>query len=294
MSKETIGFLGLGAMGKPMALNLVKAGHPVITTFHRNRAPADELAAAGAELASDAVGVAARAEVLITMLPADAEIIEVYDAALPALGKGSLCIDMTSAKPDTMIAVSEKAAAAGIAIVDAPVSGGIAKAVDGTLTIMTGGTAAAVARARPILQVMGSAIFETGDVGSGKAFKMINQLLNAGNTMIASEALFLARRLELDLEKLVDVVGKSSGGSWIFANKVPKFMIPRAFDTGFKLELMSKDVGLTADYARSQDLDLPAATLLNEVFRTMMNEGQEKKDYTVISRYVEEKNGEGG
>ena len=140
---------------------------------------------------------------------------------------------------------------------------------------------------------MGASILETGDVGSGKAFKMINQLLNAGNAMIASEALLLARRLDLDLDKLVEVIGKSTGGSWIFANKVPKFMVPGAFDTGFKLELMNKDVGLTTDYARSKGLTLPAAELLSRVCKAMMDQGDGRKDYTVISRWVEQQNKEG-
>lgn len=291
--KERIGFIGLGAMGLPMALNLLRAGYPVTVTWHRNRAPADELGAAGATIAPNVGAVAAASDVVVTVLPADREIVEVYHGGLlDNLRRGGICIEMTSALPDTVKAIGQEALARGIEMLDAPVSGGTARAADGTLTIMAGGTREVLDRCRPILEAMGKTIFYTGGLGSGKAVKMINQFLNAGHTVIASEAVYLARRMGLDLDLMCQVINQSSGASWIMANNVPKAIIPENFKPGFRLDLMKKDIDLSLDYARNERIVLPVMALIGQIYQAMLNQGHGAEAYTVVSRWVKEQNSE--
>jgi 3-hydroxyisobutyrate dehydrogenase-like beta-hydroxyacid dehydrogenase len=291
MMDKRIGFIGLGAMGKPMALNLVKAGMSVTVTYHRNRAPAEELKRAGARMVDSVSEVAQSADTVITVLPADREIEEVYLSGLiDNLKEGAVCIDMTTALPQTIIEVEKHAGQRGIRVLDAPVSGGIARAQSGSLTIMVGGDGNTIEQCRPILQAMGERILFTGGVGSGKGIKMINQLLNAGNTYIASEALVLAEKLNLDLNTLVDVVGASSGGSWVFQNLVPKFVIPKNFKPGFKLNLMKKDIDLSLQSAKERGVSLPVMSLIGQIYQSVINQGHGDKYYCIVSQWVENLN----
>lgn len=289
--KERIGFIGLGAMGKPMALCLVKAGYPVTVTWHRNRAPAEELEKTGAKIVPDVISVAAASDVVITILPADPEILEVYRGGLlDGLKKGGTCIEMTSALPSTVKIVEQEALSKGIGLLDAPVSGGVARAAEGSLTIMVGGSKELFDQCHPILQAMGKTIFYTGEVGNGKSVKMINQLLNAGNTLIASEAVYLARRMGLDLELMCKVINESSGGSWIFANNVPKSIIPENFKPGFRLDLMKKDMDLSLEYARQEGIVLPVMDLVSEIYQAMINQGHGGEYYTIVSQWIKQQN----
>jgi 3-hydroxyisobutyrate dehydrogenase-like beta-hydroxyacid dehydrogenase len=289
--KERIGFIGLGAMGKPMALNLLKAGFAVTVTYHKNRAPADELAAAGATVVRDVKAVAAASDVVITIVPKDKDIYEVFRGGLlDGLRKGGVVIDMTSALPDTVKAVAAEAILRGIDVLDAPVSGGVKGAHDGTLTIMVGGTPEVFERCLPVLQAMGKTIYHTGELGSGKAVKMINQVLNAGNTLVASEAIYLAQQMGVDMEMLVKVVNQSSGGSWVFANAALQSIVPQSFKPGFRLELMRKDIGLSLNHAREQGISLPVLTLVGEIFQAMMNQGHGDDNFTVVSQWVRQQN----
>jgi len=289
-----IGFIGLGTMGKPMALNLVKAGYSLIC-FNRSKAPVKELVAAGAEEALSISELAARSDVIITMLPADKEIMKVYTGEggiLHAIRDGSVCIDMTSARGDTIKEIARIASDMGknVTFLDAPVSGGQAGAQNGTLTIMVGGDKNKVEEYRPIFEVLGSKIFYTGALGSGKAVKMINQLLNAGNTYIMSEALFLAKTMDLDMELLVNVINESSGTSWVFKNNAPKHVIPQNFEQGFRLELMKKDLGLSIEQAQKNHLSLPVVNLIYQIYEAMSNQGYDKKNYNVVSQWIYQQN----
>ena len=290
MNHTRIGFIGLGAMGKHMALNLVKAGMPVTVTYHRNKAPAEELEKAGARLVDNVTEVAKSSDVVVTVLPADREIRETYSALIDSLKAGSVCIDMTTAMPKTIIDVAGQASKKGIRVLDAPVSGGVARAESGSLTIMIGGEKETIELCRPVLEAMGEKIFVTGDVGSGNGIKMINQILNAGNTYIASEALVLAKELNLDLNTLCEVVGASSGGSWVFQNVVPKFVIPKNFKPGFKLNLMKKDIDLSIQSAKEEGISLPVTSLIGQIYQAVINQGNGEKYYCIVSQWVEELN----
>ena len=289
--KERIGFIGLGAMGKPMALNLLKAGFPVTVTYHKNRAPADELAAAGATVVADVRAVAAASDIVITIVPKDQDIYEVFRGGLlEGLQRGGIVMEMTSALPETVKAVAAEAKERGIDVLDAPVSGGVKGAVEGTLTIMAGGTKEVFDRCQPVMQAMGKTIYHTGELGSGKAVKMINQVLNAGTLAVASEAVYLAQQMGVDMEMLVKVVSQSSGGSWIVANTVLQSIVPQNFKPGFRLELMRKDIGLSLNQAREQGISLPVLTLVGEIFQAMMNQGHGNESFTVVSQWVRQQN----
>lgn len=291
MSKKTIGFIGLGAMGKPMALNVVNAGFPVLVTYHRNKTPAEEVQAAGATLVENVKDLAAQSNVVITVLPADKEIQEVYhDGLLPALQDGAVCIDMTSALPQTICEIAEKGREKHIQFIDAPVSGGVPKAEAGTLTIMAGGNDQLIKEYRPLLETMGEKIFLTGKVGSGKAIKMINQLLNAANTYILSEALVLSKHLNIDPETMCEVINESSGGSWVMKNLMPRSILPQNFNPGFKLDLMCKDIGLFVQQAQAVKMFSPMAALVQQVYQAASNQGHGEQYYSIVSQWIQEQN----
>jgi 3-hydroxyisobutyrate dehydrogenase-like beta-hydroxyacid dehydrogenase len=290
---KRIGFIGLGSMGKPMAVNLIKAGFEVMVTYHRNKAPAEELAAMGAKVAHSLLELAEFSDVVVTILPKDEQMLEVYlseNGLVNGLKAGSVCIEMTSSKPDTVKRIARIALEKQIQVLDAPVSGGVAGAKEGTLSIMIGGDQSVLEECRPILQAMGSKLFYTGEVGSGKAIKMINQLLNAGNTYIASEALYLARALDLDLKLLADVIQNSSGDSFVFRNAVSKFMIPETFEGGFKLELMTKDVRLNIDQAADSGVELPISAQIHHIYKDVVEQGLGDKHYAAVSEWIKRRN----
>jgi 3-hydroxyisobutyrate dehydrogenase-like beta-hydroxyacid dehydrogenase len=288
-----IGFIGLGSMGKPMAENLIKAGYSLTVVYHRNRAPAEELEALGATIVGSIEELAESSEVVITIVPKDEQMLDVYtspDGLLAHLKPGAVCIEMTSSKPETVKQIAQAAAEKKVQVLDAPVSGGVAGAQQGTLSIMVGGDREVLEQCRPILAAMGSKIFYTGEVGSGKAIKMINQLLNAGNTYIASEALYLARQLELDLGLLTEVIQNSSGDSFVFRNAAAKFMIPERFEGGFKLDLMTKDVQLSLDQADDSGIELPISAEILQKYKEVSKLGFGDNHYAVVSEWIKRHN----
>lgn len=290
---KRIGFIGLGQMGKPMAANLIKAGFQVSVTYHQNRAPAEELEAQGAKIVNSVKEIAENSDIVITILPADKEIYEVYtseDGLLNHLKPGSICIEMTSAKPDSVKDINNTAIEKGIHILDVPVSGGIPGAEQGTLTIMAGGEQKVFESCRTIIEAMGDKIYYTGEVGSGKAIKMINQLINAGNTYIASEALYLAKQLDVDMETFKNVIKDSSGGSFVFNNAVSKAIIPEEFENGFKLELMKKDIRLSIEQANEKNISLPVSNLIHQIFQAIDNQGYGNSHYGIVSKWVQQQN----
>jgi len=291
---KTIGFIGLGAMGKPMATNLLKAGMKLIC-YDLSKEPVKELVELGAGEGLSCADVAARSDIIITVLPADKQILDVYtseDGVLSTIRDGCACIDMTSARGDTIKYVARMAAQTGknITVIDAPVSGGVQAAEEGTLTIMAGGEKEAVERYTSLLQVMGRKIFYTGDVGSGKSVKMINQMLNACNTYIMSEALCLADDMGIDRNLLYNVVTESSGSSWVFKNNLPRFIFSRKFDQGFKLELMRKDLGLCIEQAMNDHMFLPVSNFVFQVYEAMNRKGKGKANYNIVSEWIFEQN----
>jgi 3-hydroxyisobutyrate dehydrogenase len=261
-----IGFIGLGNMGGPMAANLAAAGHDV-TGFDMAEVSIDgvTLAASGAEAGADA-------DVVITMLPNGQILRAVADEIIPAMKAGAAFVDCSTVDVDSARAVAEKASAAGLLPVDAPVSGGIGGAAGGTLTFMAGGSPEAFEKAKPLFDIMGQKAVHCGDAGAGQAAKICNNMI-LGVTMIATcEAFALADKLGLDRQKMFDVVSTSSGYSWTMnaycpaPGVGPQSPADNDYKPGFAAELMLKDLRLSQQAADSADADTPMGQLAQALY----------------------------
>lgn len=250
MSGKSIGFIGLGMMGVPMAANLLKAGHAVLGFDMRADAAATLRGDARFTFAASALDVAGAADTVILMLP-DSKIIDKLlwaDGFAARLPKGALLIDMSSSDPMHSQTNAAKLAALGIRFVDAPVSGGVKRAVSGTLAIMMGGESADVEAARPLLAAMGTTLVYTGKAGSGHAVKALNNYVSAAGLQAVCEALTAAEKFGIDPKAVNQVINASSGKNNTTENKVEAFMLNGAFNSGFALALMRKDVETAANF----------------------------------------------
>lgn len=277
----SIGFIGLGAMGLPMAKRLLAAGHALTVSVHKNRAPAEEIGKLGGRIAASISELVTEAEVVVSIIPDDAQLEALFLApeVLHALRPGTLVIEMTTATPAVMRKIAEALAARGANVLDAPVSGGVKGAADGTLTIMCGGDAAVYAAALPILQHLGAKTPLVGGMAAGKALKAVNQLLVGVNTVVVAEALCLARKMGVDLEVMRDVISASSGNSTAFMNKFQN-MVNADYTPRFTGKLMRKDIGIAM--AEGRDLALPLTVLANHLYGMMPPE-METLDYSAIA-----------
>jgi len=259
---DTIGFIGIGFMGAPMAANLVRKGFEVLPWDSRAEV-VDAFAKDHGTALPEGIENLARASVIVTMLPTGAIVREALtaggDHSLAALlAPGSVVIDMSSSEPVGTQQLAAELAKRGVALIDAPVSGGVTRAVDGTLAIMIGSDDDdALARAEPVLKAMGERLFRTGGSGSGHATKALNNLISATNFTVAAEAMIIGRRFGLDSDVLIDVINNSTGRS--FATEVPikQHALTGAYGTGFALGLMAKDVQIAWQLAEALDMKAP-------------------------------------
>jgi len=262
---ETIGFIGIGNMGWPMASRLHDAGYALLVSDHR-RAVAETFAQQVGGVAPDTLDkVAAGSDVIVTMLPTSAAVGSALDGLLAALRPGTVVVDMTSGAPGATRALAEQVAQAGGTLIDAPVSGGVARARTGELAIMVGGGDATVERVRPLLQAMGTSLLRTGGVGSAHAMKALNNLVSAGGFLIGIEALLIGQRFGLDPALMVDVLNASTGMNNSTQKKFRQFVLSRSFDSGFGLDLMLKDVGIALEVARETGTPAPFSALCREL-----------------------------
>ena len=284
----TIGFVGLGIMGRPMMRNLLKAGHTVVA-YGRTPAKLDAAVADGALRGASNADVGARAPMVITMLPDGPEVEEVVLGAggiLSGAEAGSLIIDMSSISP----LVSQKIAAAcaekGVDFIDAPVSGGEPKAIDGTLAIMVGASPAAFAKAEPVLKCMGSSVTLTGPVGAGNTTKLANQIMVACNIAAMGEALTLATRCGLNPEVVFNAVKGGLAGSTVLNAKAPMLMA-RNFKPGFRINLHQKDLRNALKTAEANSVCLPLTALVQQMLASLVAGGKGDLDHSAIATFVE-------
>jgi len=259
----SVGFIGIGTMGREMALNLAKAGHRV-TAYDVRREAVDGLAGAGIRAAASIAEAAAGADVVITMLPdtPDVEAVVYGDGGLLAHPpQGRLVIDMSTIAPDAVRRMHTDLARAGVAFVDAPVSGGPLGAKNATLSIMAGGDAAAFEKARPFFAGMGTTITHVGESGAGQTVKLCNQLICGINIQAICEALALGRAAGVDLQQLRTVLLGGSAASWML-DKLGPAMIEGDASAGFRIDLMLKDLRLVQQQAQAQNVPLPATALV--------------------------------
>jgi 3-hydroxyisobutyrate dehydrogenase len=282
-----IGFIGIGNMGWPMAANLVKAGFSVAVADAR-RLQAERFAQEVGGFAPDTLAeLAAGAELIITMLPTSAAVASVLDEMGGALRPGTVLIDMTSGAPTETRAIGARLAALGCAMVDAPVSGGVSRAVTGQLAIMLGGEDAAVARVEAVLAAMGGSVLRTGGLGSAHAMKALNNLVSAGGFLIGIEALLIGQRFGLDPAVMVDVLNASTGMNNATQKKFKQFVLSRTFDSGFGLDLMLKDLTIALGVARETGTPAPVSSLCRELSaaaRAMLGAGA---DHTELAKLGE-------
>ncbi len=288
-TKPTIGLIGLGIMGRPMARNLLKAGYQLVA--HDVALPAvDELVREGATAGKSPRGVAEAVDILITMLPDSPEVREVYlgqNGAFEALRPGWLAIDMSSIAPSTARGLADRATAAGAEMLDAPVSGGDKGAIAGTLSIMVGGSEAAFVRALPVLAAMGKTIVHVGPAGAGQVVKVCNQVVVAVVIEAVAEALVLGAKAGVEPARIADVL---QGG--LAATKVLEMrrsnMLGGTFEPGFRIRLHLKDLKNAFDLAREVDVALPAAAQVDQLMRAMSAAGRADYDHSGLITMLED------
>lgn len=286
---ERIGFIGLGIMGKPMAKNLIKAGH-TLTVYDIVAEPVRELAAAGATVAGSAKEAAAVADIVITMLPDGPDVERAVlgkEGVLEGARPGTVVTDMSSINPLVAQKVGAACKEKDVDFLDAPVSGGEPKAVDGTLAIMVGGDEAVFARMKPVYECMGASVTLTGAVGAGNVTKLANQIMVACNIAAMGEALVLATKAGLDPETVFQAVKGGLAGSAVLNAKAP-MVCSRNFKPGFRINLHQKDLRNTLAAAESLRVPLPLTSLVEQMLISLINDGKGDLDHSAIVQFTEQ------
>ena len=284
-----IGFIGLGIMGRPMAKNLLKAGHALVV-HNRSQAAVQELVGLGAKAADSPAAVAREARLVILMLPNSPDVEQVAlgpSGLVDGVRAGSTVVDMSTISPLVTKKVGAALAEKGARMLDAPVSGGEKGAIEGTLSIMTGGDAAVFQECLPVLQAMGKTITRLGPLGAGGFTKLANQIIVAVNLTALAEALTLAAKAGLDLELTLKALGGGLAGSRCLDQKTPNYLA-HDFKPGFRIDLHYKDLGLIMDAARALGVPVPATALVQELFAAARVKGRGQLDHSGIVTVLED------
>jgi len=290
----TVGFIGLGIMGGPMAANLVKAGFDVVG-YNLSPQPVQRLVEQGGRGADSLAAAVREADVVITMVPDSPDVEKValgddgiYDHARP----GTLHVDMSSIRPDVARRVAEAGTERGMRVIDAPVSGGEQGAIDATLSIMVGGDAGDVAEVRPILEAVGTTVVHVGPAGSGQTVKAANQLIVAGTIELVAEAIVFLEAYGVDTEAAVKVLAGGLAGNAILDRKA-EGMLRRDFTPGFRIELHHKDMGIVTSAAREAGVILPLGAVVAQLIASLKAQGDGGLDHSALLKLVEQLSGRG-
>lgn len=285
---KKIGFIGLGIMGKPMAKNLIKAGYPLVV-FDINKDAVNELVSLGAQKGLSSKDVAEKTEIIITMLPNSPHVKEVIlgkDSVIEGVKSGSIIVDMSSIAPLASQQIAEKLKEKGIMMLDAPVSGGEPKAVEGTLAIMVGGDEASFETVKELLFKMGSSVIFVGGIGSGNVTKLANQIIVALNIAAMSEAMVLATKAGVDPEKVFNAIRGGLAGSTVLNAKMP-LVLKGNFKPGFRIELHIKDLMNAMDTAHEVGVPLPLTSQVLEIMQALKVDGKAKDDHGGVIQFYE-------
>ena len=277
------GFIGLGAMGLPMAANLARAG---LLAGAWNRTPsrtAELTAQTGAAGFDDPASLAAACDAVVLCVSADEDVLDLVERIRPALRPGTIVIDCSTVSAGTARLAAESLAGAGVDFLDCPVSGGVEGARKGTLAIMCGGDPQAFQRARPVLEAMGRTVVHLGPTGQGQATKATNQIMCAGIIQAVGEAMAFARAEGLPLEKVIDTLGQGAGSSWYFVHRAP-FMAHGEFPAGFRVRLHEKDLRICRDMAARHGASLPVVETTLVHYRELIEAGHGDEDISSIFR----------
>jgi len=285
---KKIGFIGLGIMGKPMAMNLLKAGY-ALTVYDIVPERIKELVAAGAKAAASSKDVAKQSEIVITMLPNSPHVKEAVlgsGGVLEGAKSGMILIDMSSIAPLASKEIAEKVAKKGVVMLDAPVSGGEPKAIEGTLAIMVGGPQETFDQVKDILGAMGTSVTRVGEIGSGNITKLANQIIVALNIAAMSEAMVLAAKAGVDPEKVFEAIRGGLAGSAVLNAKMP-MVLKGNFKPGFRIELHIKDLANALDTAHEVGVPLPLSSGVMEVMQALKADGKATDDHSGIIQFYE-------
>lgn len=286
---QAIGFIGLGIMGRPMARNLLKAGYPLVV-HSRSPGPVEEMVQAGATAAASSKDVAAQCDVLITMLPNSPDVEQVAlgpNGILAGARRGLIVADMSTISPIVSQKIGKAFEVKGVAMLDAPVSGGEKGAIDGALSIMVGGDKAVFERVLPIFQAMGKTITLLGPLGFGGFTKLANQIIVAVNLTALAEALTLGKKAGLDRDLLLTALAGGLAGSKCLEQKRPNYLA-NTYNPGFKIELHYKDLGLIMESARALGVPLPATAVVQELFNALRVKGRGGLDHSGVITLLED------
>ena len=282
-----IGFIGIGIMGRPMAKNLLKAGYAL--TVYDKFAQFDDLVALGAKPGTSNKDVAAKSDLIITMLPNSPNVRDAVlgkDGVIDGAKPGTIVVDMSSIAPGAAQEICAALKEKGIVMIDAPVSGGEPKAIEGTLAIMVGGDEKAFATAKPILEKMGSSVVRVGDIGAGNVTKLANQLIVALNIAAVSEAFVLATKAGVKPEAVFNAIKGGLAGSTVMNAKIP-MILDGNFKPGFRIELHIKDLQNALDTGHALNVPLPLTANIMETMQALKTDGMAVNDHSAIVRYYE-------
>ena len=287
---EKIGFVGLGIMGLPMARNLMQAGHELVL-YNKTRSKAEDLAReGGAEVAGSPEEAARSSGVVITVLPGPPEVEEVVageDRLLSGAGEGSLIVDMSTSSPVLARELARTAREQGVGMLDAPVSGGDVGAIEGTLSIMVGGSEEDFERAKPLFEVMGKTVTHVGPPGTGQVTKAANQIVVALTIEAVSEALVLGSKGGVSPEKILEVLSGGLAANKVMEVKHEKFLSHK-FDPGFRSELHHKDLGIALAAGREYGVVLPVTAIVDQMLLSMKQKGWGGEDHSALLRVIED------
>lgn len=289
---QTIGFIGLGIMGKPMARNLIKAGYPLVV-YNRTASKAAELVELGARQVESPGEVGANAGVVITMVSDSPEVESVVlgdNGVIEGIAEGGVVVDMSSISPITTQRIAAELKGRGVAMLDAPVSGGEIGAIQGTLSIMVGGEESVFSRIKPILESMGKSVVRVGEVGAGGFAKLSNQVIVAGVLQAVSEAMVLAKKAGVDIQLVYEAIRGGMAGGRTLDMKIPAF-VEGKFEPGFKMDLHIKDVKNALLAGKALGVALPSTGLVHELFSSCSAQGNGQKDHSVIFSLLEQLSG---
>ncbi|MDR3311870.1 MAG: 2-hydroxy-3-oxopropionate reductase [Spirochaetaceae bacterium] len=285
--KMNIGFIGLGIMGRPMAKNLLKAGHKLVV--YDKFAPLDDVVAAGAAAGSSNRDTASKSDLVITMLPNSPHVKEAIlgkDGVLEGIKPGSIVVDMSSIAPAASQEVGAALKAKGIPFLDAPVSGGEPKAVDGTLAIMVGGDQATFDKVKPVLDKLGASVILVGGVGAGNTTKLANQIIVALNIAAVSEAFVLSTKAGVNPQAVFDAIKGGLAGSTVMNAKIP-MILEGNFKPGFRIDLHIKDLQNALDTAHSLNVPIPLTASVMETLQALKADGDGPSDHSAIAKHYE-------
>ncbi len=289
-----VGFIGIGVMGRPMTLNLLKANHHVtIFARHPEKPEVQEVINAGAKLAPSPRAVAMTSDIVITMLPNSPEVEEVVagpQGLLEGARKELVIIDMSTISPAMSRKLAQQASTQGVHLLDAPVSGGSQGAINGTLTIMVGGERDIFEQARPVLEAMGKKenIFHVGSNGAGEIVKLVNNVLCGAIAAAISESFVLGVKAGADVDIMARIIGVSTGGSWQLANQFPLHAFNGSFQPGFMTDLLHKDLGLALDLAAENVVPAAMTALTRQMYEMARAEGYGREDYSSVMKVLEQ------